>query len=127
MSMHKRIMVGIALVMFAVMAPARAVMAQDDRLKKIEARLSALEERTASANGSFENVKTYMPAAVAILGIALFCGLWARNSGRDFWLWFVAGLVFNLLVLIAIAVTHDEDQKAKKEAAKKAYKEALEL
>jgi len=125
--MHKRIMIGIALVTFAMMAPARALMAQDDRLKKIEARLNALEERNASANGSFDFVKTYMPAAVALLGIALFCGLWARNSGRDFWLWFVAGLVFNFLALIAVAITHDEDQKAKKEAAKKAYKEALDL
>jgi hypothetical protein len=108
---QNRTMIGIALLTIAVMAPARAAMAQDDRLKKIEARLSALEERT----------------AFALLGIGLFCGLWARNSGRDFWLWFVGGLVFNVFALITVAATSAEDEKAKKEAAKKAYKEALDL
>ena len=121
--MHKRTMIGIALVTVAAMAPARAAMAQDDRLKKIEERLNVLEERTASANGPFDSIKTYIPGAFAILGIGLFCGLWARNSGRDFWLWFVAGLVFNLFALIAVASRHEEDQKAKK----KAFKEALDL
>jgi hypothetical protein len=124
--MHKRTMIGIALVTLAVMAPAGAVMAQDDRLKKLEARLTAMEERVPAPDVSFEFFK-YLPVAFPILGIALFCGLWARNSGRDFWLWFVAGLVFSLFALIAVASTHEEDQKAKKEAAKKASKEVLDL
>ncbi len=79
--MRQRTMIGIALVTVAVMAQARVVMAQDDRLKKIEARLNDLEARTAPANGSFELIKTYFPAAFPLLGIGLFCGLWARNSG----------------------------------------------
>jgi hypothetical protein len=40
-------------------------------------------------------IQSYLLAALPILGIGLFCGLWARNTGRDFWLWFVAGLVFS--------------------------------
>jgi hypothetical protein len=121
--MHKRIMIGIALATFAMIAPARALMAQDDRLKKIEERLNALEERTAAAHGPFDFIKTSIPLAFPLLGIGLFCGLWARNSGRDFWLWFVAGVVFSLFALIAVGSAHDEDQKAKK----KAFKEALDL
>jgi hypothetical protein len=129
MSMLERTMLGIALMTVAVMAPVPAVLAQNDRLQKIEERLNALEQRDTAASGSFDFIKTYGPVAFPFLGIALFCGLWARNSGRDFWLWFVAGLVFTIFALITVAITHaaDEDQKAKKEAATKASNEALDL
>ena len=46
--MHKRSMIGIALITVVVMAPARAVLAQNDRLQKIKQRLSALEEQDSS-------------------------------------------------------------------------------
>ena len=120
MSMRKQTLIGIALVAMALLAPTRAVRAQEDRLKKIENQLSALEQRISSTSGTFEFIQTYLPAALAILGIGLFCGLWARNSGRDFWLWFVAGLVFTIFALIAVANAHEEDKKAKKKVAKEA-------
>jgi len=72
-------------------------------------------------------IKVYLPAAFPIVGIGLYCGLWARNSGRDFWLWFTAGLVFSIFALIAVLDAHEKDQKAKRDAAKKASKEALDL
>ena len=89
--------------------------------------MNALEQRVAAGNSLFDFITGYLPAAFEILGIGLFCGFWARNSGRDFWLWFVAGLVFNIFALLAVLFAHDKDQKAKRDAAKKASKEALDL
>jgi len=125
--MRKRTTIGIVLICLGFMSQARPVLAQDDRLQKIEQRLNALEQRAAPANNSFDFIKGYLPAVFAIVGIGLFCGLWARNSGRDFWLWFVAGLVFTLFAVVAVADAHEKDQKAKREALKKASKEALDL
>jgi hypothetical protein len=106
----------------------RPVHAQDDRrLEKIERRLTQLEERVGAADGPFDFIKVFNPAVFPILGIGLFCGLWARNSGRDFWVWFAAGLVFNIFTLIAVLDAHEKDKKAKKNAEKLAVKEGLEF
>ncbi len=127
MFIHKRTTIGVVLVSLAFAAQVRPVLAQDDRIQKIEQRLNALEQRVAAANNSFDFIKVYLPGAFAIVGIGLFCGLWARNSGRDFWLWFVAGLVFSLFALIAVLDAHEKDQKAKRNAAKQASKEAMDV
>ena len=113
--------------MLAFAAVVRPVLAQDDRIQKIEQRLNALEQRVTPADNSLDFIKTYLPAVFPIVGIGLFCGLWARNSGRDFWLWFTAGLVFSIFALIAVLDAHEKDQKAKRAAAKNASKEAMDL
>jgi hypothetical protein len=125
--MHKRTMIGIVLVSGIIMVQARLVLAQDERLQKIEQRLNALEDRVAPANKSFDFIEAYIPGAYFILGIGLFCGLWARNSGRDFWLWCVAGLVFNIFALFAVVLAKDKDDDAKRAAAKLASKETLDV
>jgi hypothetical protein len=119
--------IGIVIVSIALMAHVRPVLGQDDRLQKIEQRLNVLEQRNGAASSPFDSIKSYIPGAFAIMGIGLFCGLWARNSGRDFWLWFVAGLVFNLFTLVAVADVHEKDKKVKRDAEKKTLKEALDL
>jgi hypothetical protein len=125
--MHERTKIGIVLLSVVFMAQARPGMAQDERLQKIEQRLNALEERVANANGSSDFIKAYVPAAFGVLGVGLFCGLWARNSGRDFWLWFVAGLVFTVFALIAVLDAHERDKKARRDSARLASKESLDL
>jgi len=119
-SVHKRQGIAIALISVVIMAQARTALAQEHRLQKIEDRLNALEHRVGAGNNSSDSVTGYFPAALACLGIGLFCGFWARNSGRDFWLWFSAGLVFNVFALIAILIANDEDKKAKKVSANEA-------
>ena len=94
---------------------------------RIEQRLNALEDRVAPANKSFDFIAAYIPGAYFILGIGLFCGLWARNSGRDFWLWCVAGLVFNIFALLAVVLAKDKDDDTKRAAAKLASQETLDV
>jgi hypothetical protein len=125
--MHKRTLIEIVLVTGILMVQARLVLAQDERLQKIEKRLNALEDRVESANKWFDLIDSYIPVVFPILGIGLFCGFWARNSGRDFWLWFVAGLVFTIFTLIAVMDAHEKDKKAKRHSAKLASKETLDM
>jgi hypothetical protein len=127
MFIHRRSTIGVVLVALALAGQVRPALAQDDRIQKIEQRLNALEQRVVDANNSFDFIKVYLPAAFPIVGIGLFCGLWARNSGRDFWLWFVAGLVFSLFALIAVLDAHEKDKKAQRDTAKEASKEAMDL
>jgi hypothetical protein len=127
MFMYKQTSIGVVLVSVGLMACARPVLGQDDRLQKIEQRLNALEQRLPAANNSLDSIKGYFPVALPVVGVGLFCGLWARSSGRDFWLWFVAGLVFTIFALVAVADAHEKDKKAKRDAEKKTPKEALDL
>ena len=124
--MHKRTMIGILLASVAWMAVAQDVRAQDDRMRKLEQRVQALEQRVSDADSPGSTIGSYLFAASSLLGIAWFCGLWARSTGRDFWLWFAAGAVFNIFALFAVWVKHEED-KAAKRAAEKAAKEAMDL
>ena len=80
--MHKRTMVGVVLVSVVFMAQARLVVAQDERLQKIEQRLTALEEREAPNINQFGVFETYIPVSFSILGIGLFCGLWRELRSR---------------------------------------------
>ena len=125
--MYMRSMMGVAFVSFMMMAQARAAFAQDDRLHKIEQRLDAVERRLAANHGSVGWINDYAPAALPILGIGLFCGLWARNNGRDFWLWFVGGLIFTFFALIFLASAIDDDKKAGRLADMKPSNEVLDL
>ena len=145
--MHRRSMIEIALVSMILMAPARAVLAREvppvppvpprseqrhtleQRLSALEQRLDAPEQRPAAGGGSFDFIEGYLPGAFVLLGIGSFCGLWARNSGRDFWLWFVGGILFNVFALISVAVynAQDEDKKAKQLATEKPSRAELDV
>ena len=124
--MHKRTMIGMLLASVAWMAVAQDVRAQDDRIRKLEQRVKALEQRVSDADSPDSTMGGYLVGAFSVLGIAWFCGLWARSTGRDFWLWLAAGIVFNIFALFAVWLKHDED-KAAKRAAEKTAKEALDL
>jgi hypothetical protein len=125
--MHTRKIIGMALVSIALMAQARAALAQDDRLHKIEQRLNAVERQLADDDGRDGWIKGYFLAALPILGISLFCGRLAQQTGRDFWLWALGGLVFNILALLVLWSYIEDDKKAKRASAERASKEVLDL
>ena len=126
--MHRHAVFGMAWVAMMLMALTPVALAQDNRLQKFEDRLSALERRIADRDGSdFSDVSKVIAPAAMLLGIALFCGRWAQQTGRDFWLWFLGALIFNLFALISLYLAIDEEKAAKRRAEKKAAKEAQEL
>ena len=75
--MHKRTMIGIVLLSGIFMVQARLVLAQDERLQKIEQRLNALEDRVASANKSVDLMSRTSLSPSPSWGSACFAG-----SGR---------------------------------------------
>jgi len=128
LSMHRQAIFGMAFVAMMLMAQAPVALAQDNRLQKIEDRLSALERRTTARDGSdSSDVSKVIAAAAIALGIALFCGRWAQQNGRDFWLWFSGALIFNIFALIYLGLAIGDEKAAKRRAEKRAAKEAQEL
>lgn len=108
-------------------APPGSARPQEDRLRTLERRLDALERRDPADNARRDRFEVLAMPAITILLIGLFCGLWARGTRRDFWLWFVAGLLFNVFALITVAIRAEEDKKAKRLAAEKAVGEPLDI
>ena len=66
--------------------------AQDSRVRELEQRVASLE-RDRARGDVLTSLVGYVASGFGIGSIALFCGLWARSTGRDFWLWLAGGLV----------------------------------
>src|SRR5262245_10716959 len=49
--------------------------------------------------------------AVVIL-YGAFCALWAQNTGRNAWLWFLLGVVFNVVTLAALLYMNAEGRRS---------------
>jgi hypothetical protein len=61
-----------------------------------------------------------MIAGAFLLGVfALSCGLWARESGRRFAPWFVAGLIFGCGAPIALFIANRYEERQRCRAAGK--------
>jgi len=50
-------------------------------------------------------------SAVVVFLCCAFCALWAQNTGRDAWLWFVLGAVFNVATLVVLLYLNCEERK----------------
>ena len=69
---------------------------------------------TADDGGTGFWVTLWPPAtsgAVIIL-YGSFCALWAQNTGRNAWLWFLLGAVFNIVTLAILLYLNAEDRRA---------------
>jgi hypothetical protein len=125
--MHRHAIFGMALVAMILVGQAPVALAQNNRLEKIEDRLRALEQRIAAGDRPDFSIVSYLPAAITVLAIALFCGRWAQQNGRDFWLWFLGGLIFNIFALLVLWNVIEDEKKAKRKAKEQAPREAQEL
>jgi cell division protein FtsW (lipid II flippase) len=63
----------------------------------LESRLSDLENRL-DASG------------IAFVLFGAFCALWAQNTGRNPWLWFFLGLVFNVVTVFVLLWKNSRDR-----------------
>jgi len=114
----------------ALSAPGRDAIAQVDRVEQLEQRVHKLEQSMQLDHqpGDWGIIGYGAAHVVTSLWIALFCGFWARSTGRDFGLWFAAGGLFHFFALIAVWIDHDkaakETQRWAFEAKRRAVKEA---
>ena len=102
-----------AAICIACLLPGRGL-ADDGRLDQIEKRVQDLEQRSQQDARTQHQPWAYTLSALELLALATFCALWARSTGRDPWLWLVAGLFFNIFTLVAIWSKHEEDKKTAK-------------
>jgi hypothetical protein len=126
-SMQRDKIILLPLVAIALTALAPEARAQADRLKRLERRVDALERHIREDGDSRDQAMTYVFPGLEILAVGLFCALWARSTGRDFWLWLMAGIVFNIFALLAVWIKHEEDKKAERSAARKPAQAAGDL
>lgn len=109
----RRLPVFLAAVAIACLVEGRSA-ADDRHLDQIEQRVQDLEQRSQQDARTEHQPWVYTLPAAQLLAIAAFCALWARGTGRDPWLWLVAGLVFNLFALLAVWAKHEDDKKTAK-------------
>ncbi len=127
MQKHRILRPLLPVVALIVVAP--DVLGQDDRLTQLERRVQKLEQdMRPDHRWNSWTIEQKVAPAIPVLLIALLCGLLARNTGRDFWLWFVVGLLFNCLALIVLWSMGDPAPKeVKLSVAKGAATDALDL
>jgi len=50
-------------------------------------------------------------AVSVIILYGAFCALWAQNTGRNAWLWFLFGVIFHLFTLAVLLYQNAEDRR----------------
>lgn len=85
-------------------------------------RIQQLQERVDSQQRAIKKLDRRMDEAKddiedrASTGLVLFlfgtfCALWAQNSGRNPWLWFFLGAIFNFITVIILLSKNSQDKK----------------
>jgi uncharacterized BrkB/YihY/UPF0761 family membrane protein len=62
-----------------------------ETLDRLEDRVSSLEKKTGG----------YASEGFVLFLFAAFCALWAQNTGRNPWVWFILGGVLSVIAVIA--------------------------
>ncbi|MHA3773173.1 hypothetical protein ACXR0O_16695 [Verrucomicrobiota bacterium sgz303538] len=96
-------------VAWACLSPTRVVLGQTEdtqvlqtreRIEALESKVKTLEEKTSERTA----------ASLAMMLSGAFCALWAQNTGRNAWLWFFLGAVFNVIALIVLLNKNSNDR-----------------
>ena len=66
----------------------------------VDKRITTLERRVNKSEGG---------ATLFLFGA--FCALWAQNTGRSSWLWFLLGLLFSVITVVVLLVKNSDDKK----------------
>ncbi|HWI57919.1 MAG TPA: hypothetical protein VNZ22_11880 [Bacillota bacterium] len=83
----------------------RAVLAQTSSQQ-----VSALEDRVAQLENRTRSYGTHADEGVVLMLAGAFCALWAQNTGRNAWLWFFLGMLFNVITLLVLLYKNSQDK-----------------
>jgi hypothetical protein len=83
----------------------------DLRLSNLEPRVSKLEGKITQASAA---------GTVAFL-FGAFCALWAQNTGRSAWLWFVLGFLFSVVAVLVLLSKNSSDLDSRNGPKKKPF------
>ena len=104
----------------------------DERLKAVEAELQELRIRLIKQEqfsqgwqafnqresqrlfGQLDYVQTSLTLVIMFF-FGLFCALWAQNTGRRAWTWFVSGFLFSIFAVLFLLAKNAEDLREGRE------------
>lgn len=71
--------------------------------------LDLLESRVTTIESAIDNLAS---AGLVIFLFGAFCALWAKNSGRNAWLWFFLGAFFSVITVLVLLWKNSSDRQA---------------
>ncbi|QDV37733.1 hypothetical protein [Tautonia plasticadhaerens] len=95
------------------------------RLERTVERLESQVDRLRSDVRELEDrphgktiIEKHQVGWTVLLLFAGFCALWAQDTGRNPWLWFILGLIFNAIAVVVLLWKNAQDRSG---AAEKPY------
>ncbi len=73
-----------------------------------QSQLDLLESRVTTIESAIDNLAS---AGLVLFLFGAFCALWAKNSGRNAWLWFFLGAFFNLITVLVLLSKNSSDRQ----------------
>jgi hypothetical protein len=98
------------LVIVCLLSGARPAAAQDNLEKRIDQLVQRVEQLEAKQRAPVTEVHRDVGGAAFFL-FGAFCALWAQNTNRNPWLWFILGLFFNVITVLVLLVKNSDDRK----------------
>ena len=91
----------------------------NEEFSELKGKVELLESQNFSLRNEINNqnnklqaeVRSYAPSALVLFLFGAFCALWAQNTGRSAWTWFVLGFIFSVLTVIALLISNSNDIK----------------
>jgi len=84
----------------------------------IRMKLAKLEAKVEIIQNQNESGLDKIGGALFLIFMGIVAGLWAQSTGRNPWLWLMAGVVFSIFTAIAMILKTDYDGKLKKHKEK---------
>lgn len=107
----RRYIVSVVIVLLG-MLPVSNVMGQqgekgkDPALTELEIKVAHLEWKLEQVERNTSDIskktKDYAPIGLVLFLFGGFCALWAQNTGHNAWAWFLWGVLFSFITVLAI-------------------------
>ena len=73
-----------------------------------QSQFDELEHRVTAIESTIDDLAS---AGFVMFLFGAFCALWAKNSGRNAWLWFFLGAFFNFITVLVLLWKNSADRK----------------
>ena len=105
--MTRRLLLGSILVAMMLAGTALAQPVSQSKLDDLENRVTRIESM----------IDDLASVGFVIFLFAAFCALWAQDSGRNAWVWFFLGALFNFITVLVLLSKNSADREASKASA----------
>ena len=89
-------------------------------MRNISNKTDRLERRLGDMKHSVSQITGAGPGILLLFFCAVFCAVWAHNTGRNSWAWFFGGLFLAPIALLYLLASSAEDHSGSKEDAEDA-------